>query len=130
MGNPRGLKMRTAGDNLFIAEFESKQDKARIMDGSPWPVGNRAVLLQEFDASMRPTDVCFNKMLIWVRINNLPFEWMNDRWGWEIAGMIGTVEKVDVDAQGRAWGPFLLAKVKIDISHHKPTSEGSGTFFN
>ena len=72
-GNPRGLTMSSVGDNMFIAEFGSKQDKDRILDGSPWSVGNRAVLIQEFDASMRPTDVCFSQMSIWVRINNLPF---------------------------------------------------------
>ncbi|RLN12566.1 hypothetical protein C2845_PM09G10010 [Panicum miliaceum] len=125
-GNPRGLTMRTVGDNLFIAEFGSKQDKARILDGSPWSVGNRAVLIQEFDASMRRTDICFNQMSIWVRINNLPFEWMNEQWGRKIAEMIGSVEKVDVDAQRRAWGPYLRAKVKIDIT--KPLRRGVALF--
>jgi len=34
-GNPKGLLARMAGDNLFIAEFESEMDKKRILDGSP-----------------------------------------------------------------------------------------------
>lgn len=49
-GNPKGLVLKTVGHNLFIAEFGSKQDKDRVLDGSPWTVGKRAVLIQEFDA--------------------------------------------------------------------------------
>jgi hypothetical protein len=126
-GNPKGLTMRTVGEDLFIAEFGLKQDRDRILDGSPWSIGNRSVLVQEFDASMRPTNVCFSKMSIWVRIKNLPFEWMKEQWGLQIAGMIGSVEKVDVDAQRRAWGPYLRAKVKIDIM--KPLHRGVALFF-
>jgi len=39
-GNPKGLNARTVGDNMFIAEFGSMQDKVRVLDGSPWNVGN------------------------------------------------------------------------------------------
>lgn len=70
-GNPKGLCARFVGDNLFIAEFGSKQDKQRVLDGSPWSIGKRAVLVQEFDANLRLTDIVFNCMPIWVRIKNL-----------------------------------------------------------
>lgn len=81
---------------------------------------------QDFDASKRPTDVHFDHMSIWARILNLPFELMNDKWGWKIAEMVGTVEKVEVDAQHRAWGPYLRVKVKIDIT--KPLRRGIALF--
>ena len=70
-GNPKGLRMRTVGD------FGSKQDKNRVLDGSPWNIGKRAVLVQEFDASLRPSDIHFDHMSIWVRIYNIPFGLMN-----------------------------------------------------
>ena len=97
-----------------------------MLDGSPWNVGNRAVLVQEFDANLRPTDVVLNHMLIWVRIKNLPFGLMNKSWGEELAGKIGKVEKVDADSNGRAWGPYLRAKVRIDIT--KPLRRGVSIF--
>lgn len=117
-GNPKGLTARTVGANLFIAEFGSKHDKDRVLDGSPWMLGGnkKAVLVQDFDASMRPSDIHFKHMSVWTRIYNLPFGWMNKKWGEKIAEMVGSVEKIDVDDQDRAWGPYLRAKVKIDIS--------------
>jgi hypothetical protein len=44
-GNPRGLQLNPAGDNLFVAEFGTKADMDRVMDGPPWVVGKHAVLL-------------------------------------------------------------------------------------
>src|SRR5438105_3461897 len=41
---------------------------------------------------------------------------MNRNWGWELAKKIGPVLKLEVDAQGRAWGPYLRAKVQLDIA--------------
>lgn len=104
------------GDNIFIVEFGSKHDLDRILDGSPWRVGNKAVLIQKFDPSLRPTDVKFDKLAVWIRIHNLPFGLMNKKWGMELAGKVGTEVKVEVDAQDRAWGPFLRARVSIDLS--------------
>lgn len=81
-GNPRGLVARSVGDNQFIAEFESEFDKARVLEGSPWSVGRLSVgrqsmILQDFNYDLRPSDVVFEEMKIWVRISNLPFGLMN-----------------------------------------------------
>jgi hypothetical protein len=34
-GNPKGLDVKSVGDNIFIAKFSSKLDLERVMDGSP-----------------------------------------------------------------------------------------------
>lgn len=85
-GNPRGLDMRMVGDNMFIAEFESELDKRRVLDGSPWYIGRQAlgrqvVILQDFDYDLRPSDVNFDEMAIWVNILNLPFGLRDEKWG-------------------------------------------------
>jgi hypothetical protein len=46
-GNPRGLVLNPAGDNLFIAEFSSMAERDRVMEGSPWTVGRHAVLMKK-----------------------------------------------------------------------------------
>jgi hypothetical protein len=52
-------------------------------------------------------------MSIWVRILNLPFEWMNEKKGRKIAGVIDKNCSVDVDEFGVASGTFLRARVAI-----------------
>jgi hypothetical protein len=88
-GNPRGLVLNSAGDNLFVAEFAKKADKECVMDGPPWVVGKHAMLLQEFDVDQRPRDMIFKKLKVWARIINLPFGYMHKRWGALIVGSLG-----------------------------------------
>ncbi|KAM0833451.1 hypothetical protein ACQ4PT_064250 [Festuca glaucescens] len=76
-------------------------------------VGRHAVLLQELDALLRPSDVRFDTMSIWTRIMDLPFGWMNDKKGLKIAKLIDKQCSVDVDEFGEASGTFLRARVAI-----------------
>jgi hypothetical protein len=100
-GNPKGLVINSAGPNIFVAEFGSKADKDRIMDGSIWTVSRRAVLLKDFNADLRPMDMVFDWLIVWARIENLPSRLMNSERGWEIAGRIGKELRIEADSQGR-----------------------------
>jgi hypothetical protein len=114
-GNPKGLEVRSMGPNQFMAEFATIADKSRVQEGSPWHVGRHAVLLNEFDPSLRPTEYCFEELDVWVRILNLPYGLMNNQWGKDLAGRIGKVGKMDVDDKGRAWGDYLRFRAAIKI---------------
>lgn len=79
-GNPYGLKIRTIGEkenNLFVAEFKNQQDMEWALGSSPWMVGKHALILQPYDERLKPTEIRFDRMDIWVRILNLPLGWMN-----------------------------------------------------
>jgi hypothetical protein len=124
-GNPFGLKLRSVGcktDNPFIADFGTQEDKERVLEGSPRMVGRHAVILQEYDETLKPSDVCFDKMEMWVRILNLPFGWMNERRGARAAGLIGVVVRMDVDGDGESSGPYLRACVSVEVD--KPLRRG------
>jgi hypothetical protein len=131
-GNPRGLKARMVEDYLFIAEFDTEMDKNRALEGSPWyigrqSVGRQAVILQDFNYDLRPSDVKFEEMAIWINILNLPFGLRNEKWGFELAKKIGRrVLKVDVDDQKRAVGKELRARIIISLN--EPLSHGVSVF--
>ncbi|KAM0873861.1 hypothetical protein ACQ4PT_037791 [Festuca glaucescens] len=115
-GNPKGMIVRPMGSNLFLAELESKADRDRIMKGGPWMMGKNAILLKEFDPRIKSADVVFDSLLVWARIHNLPYNLMNTERGTPLAGMIGRVEFLDVDENGRAWGEYLRARVQVDVA--------------
>ncbi|CAD6228922.1 unnamed protein product [Miscanthus lutarioriparius] len=131
-GNPRGLEMRMVGDNLFIAEFDAEVDKNRVLEGSPWfiglqAVGRQAVILQDFNCDLRPSDVIFDELAIWINILNLPFGLRNEKWCYELASKIGKkVLKVYVDEQKRTVGKELRARVIIPIN--EPLARGVSVF--
>jgi hypothetical protein len=125
-GNLFGLKLRQIGektDNLFVAEFGSKEDKERILGASPWVFGKCLVILHEYDDKRKPSEIRFDWMEIWARLLDVPLGWMNQHRGARAMGLLGEVVKMDVDGDGKASGPFLRARVAIDIS--KPLKRGS-----
>ncbi|KAK1678102.1 hypothetical protein QYE76_038950 [Lolium multiflorum] len=115
-GNPCGLTFNPAGDNLFVAEFGSKADRDRVMEGSPWKVGKHAVLLKKVDADASPVDAVFDRLAIWARILKLPTRLMRADRGLEIARPIGIVKRVEADSIGRCWGPYMRVRVEIDVN--------------
>lgn len=125
-GNPKGLVARMVGDNLFIVEFDSVLDKNKVLDGSPWYIGRQAggrqaVILQEFNYDLRPSDATFDKLAIWVNILNLSFGLRDEKWGFALAGKIGKkVLKIDVDDQKRAVGKDLRARIIISLNEPLP----------
>ncbi|KAM0844124.1 hypothetical protein ACQ4PT_057265 [Festuca glaucescens] len=114
-GNPKGLTFNPAGDNLFVAEFGSKADRDRVMEGSPWTVGRNAVLMKKYDVDVQPQMVVFDCFAIWARILALPNRLMNSQLGLEIAKPIGLVKKVECDDRGRCWGTFMRLRVEVKV---------------
>ena len=97
---------------MFVAEFANQRDHDRVWDGSPWHVNKHAVILSEFDESMRPCELRFNRLKVWARVVNLPFHLRNDKWGKMIA------QQIDPKAgpiQFDHAGGFLRARVTLNV---------------
>ena len=111
-GNPKGLSSRSVGVNIFVAEFTSKRDRDRVWDGSPWHISKHAVILSEFDDCMRPSELKFDRLQLWARVPNLPYNLRNETWGKLIA------QQIDKDATSVQFdhvGGYLRARVSIDV---------------
>lgn len=61
--------------------------------------------------------------VVTARLLDVPLGWMNQHRGARAMGLLGEVVKMDVDGDGKASGPFLRARVVIDIS--KPLKRGA-----
>jgi hypothetical protein len=122
-GNPHRLKICSIGEkvnNLFIAEFGDKFTMERALEGSSWLVGKNAVILRDYDNMLVPSQIVFDKIDLWVRIQNLPL-------GWMVAWHQGhepswCCKKLDVDQDGKASGAFLCARVSVELA--KPLRRG------
>ncbi|XBJ21304.1 hypothetical protein VPH35_011980 [Triticum aestivum] len=117
-GNPKGLLFHPSGNNVFVAEFGTQADRARMIEGSPWMVGKHAVLLKVFDQNVKPLQVRFDRLAIWARIMNQPPRLMKAKLGREFAKPIGQILSVESDSDGRCWGGFM--RVRTEINVHEP----------
>jgi hypothetical protein len=68
------------------------------------------------------SDVTFAIAVMWVRILNLPFGWMNDKRGASASGLIGKVMKVKAHENEKVSSPFLWARIAVDMN--KPLRRG------
>ncbi|KAM0873621.1 hypothetical protein ACQ4PT_037950 [Festuca glaucescens] len=115
-GNPKGLVFRDGGPNLFIAEFGCERDRDRVWERSPWTVSKFAVVLEAFDGSRYPMDMVFDKLLIWIRVLNLPYNKMNAEWGEKIARKCGEFVRLDTNKEGHVVGRFLRARTFMKVN--------------
>ena len=72
-GNHRGLKFTAKGDNVFLANMDFERDRKRIWEGAPWTVSKHAVVLDDFEVSMKPSEIKFKRLPMWFRCDDLPF---------------------------------------------------------
>jgi hypothetical protein len=114
-GNPKGLDFSSIVDNMFIATLESGRERDRIWNGSPWMVGRHGVVLKNFEIKARPSDIVFDKMLLWARVLNLPFNLRRPPWVDRIAMKVGDVVKKDIDEKGIAIGADLRVRIWVEV---------------
>ncbi|KAM0910457.1 hypothetical protein ACQ4PT_014133 [Festuca glaucescens] len=116
-GNPRGLTFTAKGDNVFLASMDFERDRKRIWEGAPWTVSKHAFVLDDFDESMKPSEIKFKRLPMWFRCDDLPFNWMNEARGKSIASQVGEFISLDLHGNGSrsGWGQSLRGRVWIDL---------------
>ncbi|KAM0821777.1 hypothetical protein ACQ4PT_071956 [Festuca glaucescens] len=112
LGNPRGLVFRSVGKNMLVAEFATQHDRDRVWEGSPWHVSKNAVILSEFEDCMQPSELKFDRLQLWARIINLPFNLREKKWWLPISQQI---DKKAKDVQFDHVGGYLRARVTVEI---------------
>ncbi|KAM0831023.1 hypothetical protein ACQ4PT_065803 [Festuca glaucescens] len=111
--NPRGMFFRSVGKNMFVAEFAMQRDCDRVWTGSPWLVSKNAVILSEFEDCMKPSELKFDRLSLWDRIINLPFNLREKKWWMPIAKQ---TDKGAKEVQFDHAGGFLRARVTVDVA--------------
>ncbi|KAM0904561.1 hypothetical protein ACQ4PT_017923 [Festuca glaucescens] len=87
-GNSKGLLFRYVGKNMFVAEFATQHDRDHVWEGLPWHVSNNDVVSSEFEDCMTPSELKFDRLQLWARIMNLPFNLREKKWWLLIAHQI------------------------------------------
>jgi hypothetical protein len=103
------------GDNRFVVRFDSEGDWKHALRNGPWQFDFNVVLLKDFDGAVRPSEMVFDSMDIWVRVLDLPMDMMNRVYGEMIGSWIGKFISVDVDEDGMAWGEELRIRVAVRV---------------
>ncbi|KAM0920359.1 hypothetical protein ACQ4PT_007552 [Festuca glaucescens] len=90
-----------------------KQDRDHVWVGPPWHVSKNVVILSEFGGCMKPSELKFDRLSLWARIINLPFNLREKKWWLPIAKQI---DKGTKEVHFDHIGGYLRARVPVDVS--------------
>ncbi|XP_075640421.1 uncharacterized protein LOC142612190 [Castanea sativa] len=111
----KNFKVSDMGDNKVFIRFEDAKDLDRVLLLSPWSFDKYLVVLHKLGAGDTVNKLKFNRSSFWVQIHKLPTMNQTREAGLRIGGILGDVEKVDVDENGFCLGSYLRLRVSLDI---------------
>ena len=90
-----------------------QQDRDHICEVSPWHIHKHAVILSDFDECMFLSKLKFDKLQVWARVVNLPFNLRDEACSKLIAKQIDkNATSVHFDHEGG----YLHARVTLDVA--------------
>jgi len=67
---------KALGDNLFLVELEHLWDKSQVLEGQPSVFEGSFFFMEDFNGSIPPAQMAFEKASFWVRMFNIPLACM------------------------------------------------------
>ncbi|KAK6147850.1 hypothetical protein DH2020_018762 [Rehmannia glutinosa] len=113
----RTVEIEAVGENLYIMDFKSAQDRRRALEEGPWNLFKSLVLFQKIKGLQHPQDVVFKSIDIWVQMHNLPLAFMNRRVLESIGAKMGEVLDLDEGDGGNFWGKYARVRVRIELEN-------------
>jgi hypothetical protein len=110
------IVFKVLGANLFLLDFEHVWDKAEVLHGRPWVFEGNLFSVEDFNGSIAPAKMEFDKAFFWVRMFHLPLGCMSEAMGVKLGSSVGQVEEVETDEDGIGWGEYLRVRICLDIS--------------
>lgn len=109
--------MKEIGNDFFMVKFNCEYGKTNVIDGVPWRICNRYLMVRQWTSDFNVENDAFKTML-WVRIPCLNFVFYDESFLWALASTIGNPVKVDFHTLQVEHGRF--ARVCVDIAFREP----------
>ncbi|KAL2931645.1 Translation factor Guf1 mitochondrial [Bienertia sinuspersici] len=99
--NPKhGVEISSLGRNLFMCQFHHWKDKQHVLNEQPWHFDRHVIIFREIEDNIKPTDIEFFELPMWIRVYNLP--------------LIGRLNLMNVEKIGNKLEEYF------DVKYEKP----------
>ncbi|KAL4298162.1 hypothetical protein GQ457_12G031030 [Hibiscus cannabinus] len=102
--------------NFYLIKPTSAEAHSMIINRRPWVLDDDLFSIVSYNPAWRVTDFEFTRMVIWVRVFQLPLRAMNSEMGLRLGGCIGRAVAIDHRVEGGNLGDFLRIRVEVDIT--------------
>lgn len=103
-GLHKEARFRDMGSNIFVVHLGSEGDWRHVLNNGPWQFDFSVLIMKEYEGNIRPSEMVFENIDIWVRVSDLPPDKRCEAFGTALGNWIGKVVKVDTDGVGIARG--------------------------
>ncbi|KAE8797934.1 hypothetical protein D1007_26835 [Hordeum vulgare] len=132
------LSAKLGGMALTEKEAQGEGDWKHARNNGPWQFDFNVLILKDYDGKTRPSEMIFDTVDVWVRVEDLPLDKRTKEFGEVLGNWLGEVVKVDVESDGFAKGKYLIVRVKISVYEplvryfnlKESKEDDEGTWFN
>ncbi|XP_040932053.1 uncharacterized protein [Gossypium hirsutum] len=103
-------------EGAVIVKFGCLEDRSRILNLMPWLFDKCLFSMVPFVKGKNIADYEFWLSPFWLRVYNIPIEFMDRQLALDVGNAIGALMAIDWKDRNGAWTEFMRLKVKIDIS--------------
>lgn len=106
----------------FILECQNLLDRDAILHYHTVIIDGKPITFRASSDSQVPTSIQFHMAKVWVRVQDLPWKFLESAWTVRLLNHIGYVEAIDNYGSGLPLDPYLRARVVLDLT--KPLVPG------
>lgn len=117
------FKIKETGFNRFHFVFFSQQDKLKILNDKAWTFDSQFLILRPWVENMVSLNYSLHKVQLWIRVWNLPPQWISKETGLRLNQIFCNVFDVIIPENGSKQGWFLKILAEIDLN--KPLLRGT-----
>ena len=104
------------GHGFFLTRLTLKEDYENILKKGPWFIGGHFLSIRPWEPNFHPATANVSSVAVWIRLNELPIEYYNEKALHQIGNSIGNVLRVDTHTATETKGKFARLCVQIDVN--------------
>ncbi|XP_016727842.1 uncharacterized protein [Gossypium hirsutum] len=103
-------------DGGILVKFCNEDDRKKILNLSPWLFDQCLFNMVPYSKDKTMEEYDFNHTPFWVRIANIPMEYMDRDMAMEVGSAIGEVLAIDWRDRDGGWTEYMRIRINIDIN--------------
>jgi hypothetical protein len=104
------------GYEYFLIYFTNEEDYTKALEDGPWLIYDHYLIAREWRPNFHPSNATIEKVVVWVRISELPIEYYDAKILHYIGNRIGKTVKVDRNTLFQERGKYARVCVEVDLN--------------
>lgn len=110
MGEEGSTQSSCLGNDYFLVQLSHEEDQDKALTDGPWLIYDHYLTVREWTRNFRPERGTIDKVVVWVRLQELPIQYYDSDFLHSVGDQIGRTIKVDKNTMhgNRTWEVCLL----------------------